>query len=99
MVDLAPLAEACAKADIVISQRYLPRSCRPRWLKADRRFLEKSGGLAIDLADEKITTVAESQGEHGWWRDVEDYPPRPYTPRKEGAKPVQSVPDRGLKGA
>ncbi len=72
-VDLAPLAAACREADIVISERYLPRSCRPRWLKADRRYLERSGGLAIDLADRRITAVADGQGEHGWWREP---PPR-----------------------
>lgn len=72
-VDLAPLAAACREADIVISERYLPRSCRPRWLKADRRYLERSGGLAIDLADRRIAAVADGQGEHGWWREP---PPR-----------------------
>lgn len=61
------LAAACAQVDIVVSDRRLPRSCRPRWLKADRRYLERSGGLAIDLADGEIARVADSQGEHGWW--------------------------------
>jgi competence protein ComEC len=62
------LASACARADIVIADRWLPASCRPRWLKADRRLLTRSGGLAIDLSSGKVRTVAESQGEHGWWR-------------------------------
>jgi competence protein ComEC len=78
------LAAACAKADIVVAERFLPRSCRPRWLKADRRFLERSGGIAIDLASERITTVAAGQGEHGWWRVPEEAPrparPSPPTP-------------------
>lgn len=67
-VEERALAAACAEADIVVSERFLPRSCRPRRLKADRRYLEKSGGLAIDLASGRITSVAEGQGEHGWWR-------------------------------
>lgn len=67
-VEERALSAACAEADIVVSQRFLPRSCRPRWLKADRRFLERSGGLSIDLAGDRITTVAASQGAHGWWR-------------------------------
>jgi competence protein ComEC len=71
-VEERALAAACGKADIVVSERFLPRSCRPRWLKADRRFLEEFGGLAIDLSDEQITTVAESQGSHGWWRVPEE---------------------------
>jgi competence protein ComEC len=78
------LAAACAEADIVVAERFLPRSCRPRWLKADRRFLERSGGIAIDLAAERITTVAQGQGEHGWWREPEEGPrparPAPPTP-------------------
>ncbi len=68
-VEERALAAACAEVDIVVSERFLPRSCRPRWLKADRRFLERSGGLSINLASERITTVAESQGEHGWWKE------------------------------
>ncbi len=70
-VEERALAAACAEADIVVSERFLPRSCRPRWLKADRRYLGQSGGLAIDLAGETITSVGQSQGKHGWWRTDE----------------------------
>jgi len=62
------LAAACARVDIVVADRWLPRSCRPRWLKADRRMLERTGGLAITLAPRRVDTVAQGQGEHGWWR-------------------------------
>ena len=62
------LAAACERADIVLSDRWLPRSCRPTWLKADRRLLARTGGLAIDLAARRVTTVAQMQGEHGWWQ-------------------------------
>ena len=62
------LAAACARVDIVIAARYLPRSCRPRWLKADRGFLAREGGLAIHLDESRVDTVAADQGEHGWWR-------------------------------
>ncbi len=61
------LAAACERADVVVAERWLPRSCRPRWLKADRRYLEENGGLALYLADERITTVAQGQGRHPWW--------------------------------
>lgn len=74
------LAAACERVDIVISDRWLPRSCRPRWLKADRRYLARSGGLAIDLDDGSIARVADSQGEHGWWQ------PPPARPRLLPAK-------------
>jgi competence protein ComEC len=61
------LAAACDRADVVIADRWLPYSCRPRWLKADRRYLEENGGLALYLADQRIATVAASQGRHPWW--------------------------------
>jgi competence protein ComEC len=62
------LAAACERSDIVVADRYLPRSCRPRWLKADRRLLDQRGGLALHLAGERIVDVASGQGAHGWWR-------------------------------
>ena len=66
--------------DIVISDRWLPRSCRPELLKADRRLLSRTGGLAIDLAARHVTTVAQTQGEHGWWRAPEERPRYQSTP-------------------
>lgn len=69
--DIVPereLAAACDRADIVIADRWLPHSCRPRRLKADRRMLSRTGGLAIDLTDFEVTSVAQQQGRHGWWR-------------------------------
>jgi competence protein ComEC len=62
------LAAACDRSDIVISDRWLPRSCTPRWFKADRNTLGQTGGLSIYLDGARIDTVAESQGSHGWWR-------------------------------
>jgi competence protein ComEC len=62
------LAAACERADIVVSDRWLPQTCRPRWLKADGRMLAESGGLAIVLEGLRVTSVGETQGEHGWWR-------------------------------
>ena len=35
---------------------------------ADGRMLAETGGLAIVLDGPRLTSVAESQGEHGWWR-------------------------------
>jgi competence protein ComEC len=62
------LAAACERADIVVSERWLPRSCQPRWLKADARYLEASGGLAIVLDGPSLRTVGKAEGEHPWWR-------------------------------
>jgi len=71
------LAAACERVDLVISDRWLPRSCRPTWLKADRRYLDRSGGLAIDLGDQEVVSVADSQGDHGWWTGPAPRRPRP----------------------
>ena len=61
------LAAACERADIVIAERRLPGSCRPRWLKADRALLGRTGGLSIDLAKSDVRSVADQEGRHGWW--------------------------------
>lgn len=66
-VPLRDLAAACARADVVIAARRLPRSCRPLELKIDRALLARTGGLSLDLATHRIATVAATQGDHGWW--------------------------------
>ena len=43
MVPERSLASACERANVVVSERYLPWSCHPRWLKADCGMLEQSG--------------------------------------------------------
>ena len=75
LVEERALAAACERVDVVIADRRLPRSCQPRWIKADRAMLARSGGLAFDLGEPALRTVAEEQGEHGWWRVPE---PRTY---------------------
>ena len=67
-VEERALAAACERADIVVADRWLPRSCRPRWLKADRAMLQQSGGLAVSLRNRSVRSVAEEQGRHGWWK-------------------------------
>jgi competence protein ComEC len=66
LVDIAEMNRVCATADIVVSDRRLPRSCRPRWLKADRPMLARTGGLAIDLSARQVTGTAEAAGQHPW---------------------------------
>jgi competence protein ComEC len=67
LVDIEPLKRACAAADIVVSDRRLPRTCVPRWLKADRAFLERTGGLAVTLSEPpRVATVADRIGRHPW---------------------------------
>lgn len=67
MIEERALAAACERADIVVADRFLPRSCAPKWLKADRGMLRRTGGLALNLETRHITTVAAGQGKHGWW--------------------------------
>ena len=67
-VEERALAAACDRSDIVVSDRWLPQSCHPRWLKVDKDTLAESGGLAIVLDGQHVTRVAENQGDHGWWR-------------------------------
>ena len=70
IVEERALAAACERADIVVSDRWLPRSCAPRWLKADGRMLSMTGGLAVSLSggEPRYDSVADHQGRHGWWR-------------------------------
>ncbi|MCK0128304.1 ComEC/Rec2 family competence protein [Erythrobacter sp. F6033] len=72
LVEERALAAACERSDIVVADRYLPMSCSPRWLKADRRMLEETGGLSLILVNGRIDSVASRQGEHGWWRGEGD---------------------------
>jgi competence protein ComEC len=60
------LRNECAAADIVVSDRKLPPWCVPKWLRADRVFLAKTGGLAVTLAGAKVETVADGEGAHPW---------------------------------
>lgn len=66
-VNWREMSRACAGADIVVSDRLLPRGCRPRWLRADRALLRRTGGLAIRFgAEPEVTTVAAAGGAHPW---------------------------------
>jgi len=62
------LSAACRRADIVISERWLPGSCEPRWFKADRELLTQTGGMTVDLENIKVETVSERAGHHQWMR-------------------------------
>jgi competence protein ComEC len=67
-IDWADITRACANADIVVSDRWLPRGCTPKWLKLDRKALESTGGMAIYLSGDvpRVVTVAERVGAHPW---------------------------------
>ena len=61
------MVRACAAADIVVADRLLPRGCNPRWLRADRAFLRRTGGLAVTFGERpRVATVRGLVGRHPW---------------------------------
>ncbi len=83
-VPWAELVAACAKADIVVSDRRLPDGCRPRWLKLDRAMLATTGGVAVSLRSGRVVT-AKRGGRHPWEVPATIAPPRPpYRERRVG---------------
>lgn len=66
-IDWQSLVSACAAVGIAVSDRWLPRGCKPRWLKLDRKALEATGGIAVCLEEApRVETVAERVGSHPW---------------------------------
>jgi len=66
-IDWEAITAACASADIVVSDRRLPRGCAPRWLKLDATGLRQTGGLAIYLeTTPRVDAVTDRVGAHPW---------------------------------
>lgn len=83
------LVDACAKSDIVVSDRWLPDGCTPRVVKLDEKALAKSGGLSITLSPWRVRQVKQPQDDHPWIN-----PPRvPFT-----RKSVRSSQENSLTG-
>ena len=87
LVPSMELAAACKRADIVISERYLPWSCKPRWFKADRDFLEQHGGMAIYLGEPRVDTVAEHNAHQPWSQLKAKRAPERPSPEVKAEKP------------
>ncbi len=66
LVPTADLVAACRAADIVVSERGLPRTCSPRWLRLDRQTLQRTGGVAVTLGTGRVTTVLVPGDRHPW---------------------------------
>ena len=60
------MAAACKRVDIAISDRWLPWSCKPRWIKADRDLLEQTGGLAFYFVNSRIEAVNAKNAHQPW---------------------------------
>ncbi|WP_443024845.1 ComEC/Rec2 family competence protein [Sphingomonas sp. Leaf37] len=70
------LVVACRRADIVVSERRLPRGCRPRWLKLDAPTLRRTGGVAVVFEDDVAATVRQPADRHPWLNPPVIMPPR-----------------------
>jgi competence protein ComEC len=96
-IEWQTLVKACAQADIVVSERWLPRGCTPRWLKLDRGTLARTGGVAVYLMQRaRVTTVAERVGQHPWAADVpaDDHRRMRYGPRGSSDRRPRNAPIR-----
>ncbi len=82
MVPIEDLIAACRLADIVVSERGLPKRCTPRWLKLDRFVLKRTGGVALTLGAGRMVTILNPSDRHPW-RD----PPRLGRPFKRSPDP------------
>ncbi|MEZ5656759.1 MAG: ComEC/Rec2 family competence protein [Sphingobium sp.] len=60
------MIDACARADIVVSDRRLPVVCAPRWLKLDRTRLREAGGVAVYLGQPMWEGVSQPNDDHPW---------------------------------
>jgi competence protein ComEC len=75
-VDIADMVPLCATADIAISDRNLPRSCTPRWLKLDKAGLARTGGVSVTFAGARVRTVRRPEARHPWRAPDTVMPPR-----------------------
>jgi competence protein ComEC len=66
MMPVEEVVATCRAADVVVSERRLPRTCRPRWLKLDRPALEASGGVAVTFGVGTVRTVRRAGDRHPW---------------------------------
>lgn len=62
------MAAACAAADVVISDRWLPHECVARWMTIDRDSLAETGGLALYLSEEPEAVATLRVGDGHPWR-------------------------------
>lgn len=67
-IEGADMAAACAAADVVISDRWLPRECAGRWLTIDRDSLAETGGLALYLGEQPAAVTTLRAGDAHPWR-------------------------------
>lgn len=84
-LDIADMMRLCREADIFVSERRLPRTCHPRWLRLDRSMLRETGGVGIAFDGPHVLTVRT--GTRHPWIDPPTVAP-PWEPRG-GARSFQ----------
>lgn len=60
----------------MVSDRRLPRACRPRWLRLDAPVLRRTGGVMLTLASGRVRTVTQPGDRHPWMVGTKVAPPR-----------------------
>lgn len=70
------LVTVCSRADVVVSDRRLPRACQPHWLRLDAPVLRRTGGVMLTLAGGQVRTVHQSGDRHPWLVGARVAPPR-----------------------
>ncbi|MBU0825922.1 MAG: ComEC family competence protein [Alphaproteobacteria bacterium] len=71
-IDGADMAAACGAADVVISDRWLPRECVGRWMTIDRDSLAETGGLALYLGERPEAVATLRAGDAHPWRQPQE---------------------------
>ena len=66
LVDGPELIAACAAADIVIADRWLPVGCKARWLTLDRDAFDVHGGVAVRFDPPSLSTAIDPSDAHPW---------------------------------
>ncbi|WP_238303258.1 ComEC/Rec2 family competence protein [Sphingomonas phyllosphaerae] len=66
LVPANALISLCRRADVVVSERRLPRACRGRWLTLDRATLARTGGVRVTFATGQVATVRAAGDRHPW---------------------------------
>lgn len=87
------LTAACRSADIVVSNRWLPRTCTPKWLKLDAPTLRRTGGVAIALSSGRVVTVRSPDDRHPWMISRSAATTPPADPER-GPVPANNAADR-----
>lgn len=66
LVPAKELISLCRRADVVVSERRVPRACRGRWLTLDRETLARTGGVRVTFASREVATVRQAGDAHPW---------------------------------